>query len=241
MPHRFYVTASQLSDTRVTFTTAQAHQIRSVLRLRAGAFVHVFDGADPRDYVVELLDGSSGRVIGVAEQAPEPRTRVVAYPALLQRDKFESILQKLTEVGIAAICPVITERSLVRTAPDAGRLARWGSILQEAAEQCGRGSVPALLPPLAFAAAVEHAEGLRLLAYERERQQRLHEVLAELPTCVSLFVGPEGGFTPEETHCAEQAGARLVSLGPRVLRAETASPVFAALVLYELGDLSWPA
>src|SRR5690349_9752340 len=122
MPHRFLVAASQLSDLDVTFSSAQAHQLRSVLRLRVRDRVLVFDGERPQDYVVELVDGTHGRVVGSEAQPPEPRTRVVAYPALLQRDKFESVLQKLTEVGVAAICPVITERSLVRTGPDEVRL-----------------------------------------------------------------------------------------------------------------------
>lgn len=242
MSHRFYVEAHQLSGADVAFSSAQAHQLRSVLRLKAGDQVRVFDGAAPRDYVVELTDATRGRIVGEAPQAPEPRTRLVVYPALLQRDKFETVLQKLTEIGAAAIAPVITVRSLVRSSPDAQRLARWNAIVREAAEQSGRGLVPALLPAVPFAEAVGGAEGLKLLAYEGERTRTVGDVLGGKPgTIVSAFVGPEGGFAPEEVSCARQAGAEVVTLGPRVLRTETASPLLAALVLYELGDLSWPA
>jgi 16S rRNA (uracil1498-N3)-methyltransferase len=134
---------------------------------------------------------------------------------------------------------VITTRSLVRDAPDERRVLRWGAILREAAEQCGRGVVPQLLPAATFAEAIGGAEGTVIVAYERERRLALREALSQRPSTVSLFVGSEGGYAPEEAECALRAGARLITLGPRVLRTETASPVLAALVLYELGDLSW--
>lgn len=240
MTHRFWVSSAQLSDADVSFTTAQSHQIASVLRLRAGDQVRVFDGAARCDRVVELIDGSHGRIVGVTEQPPEPGTRLVAYPALLQRDKFETVLQKLTEVGVAAIAPVVTARSLVRSGPEEARVARWTAIVREAAEQSGRGLLPSILPATSFDQAVASAAGMKLVAYELERRRGLADVLASRPTTVSLFVGPEGGFAAAEIVSAEQAGAEIVSLGPRVLRAETASPVLAALVLYALGDLSWP-
>jgi 16S rRNA (uracil1498-N3)-methyltransferase len=144
-------------------------------------------------------------------------------------------------VGVAAIGPLITARSLVRSGPDEARLARWTAIVREAAEQSGRGVIPEILPACSFDAALAAASGAKLVAYELERRRGLADALATRPATVSLFVGPEGGFTAEEMLSAMRAGAQSVSLGPRVLRAETASPVLAALVLYELGDLSWPA
>ncbi|MBV9327544.1 MAG: 16S rRNA (uracil(1498)-N(3))-methyltransferase [Chloroflexi bacterium] len=240
MTHRFLVAGEQLRGDHVRFTDAQAHQIRSVLRLRRGDQVRVFDGLNLVDRRVELTDTSAGRVVGEAAQAPEPRTRLSVYPALLQRDKFEVVLQKLTEIGASAIGPVLTTRALVREAPDARRYARWRTILGEAAEQCGRGVVPELLPTLPLPAALVASDGCRLLAYEAERRLELRAALEGRRSRVALFVGPEGGFTAEEVGCARQAGARIISLGPRILRAETAALLASTLVLYELGDLSWP-
>jgi 16S rRNA (uracil1498-N3)-methyltransferase len=239
MKHRFFVESDQIEADEVRFAEDQAHQLRSVLRLRAGDQVRVFDGLLARDRVVELIDVVRGRIVGELPQAPEPRTRLVVYPALLQRDKFEPVLQKLTELGAAAVAPVITARGLVRDAPDERRAVRWRAIVREAAEQCGRGVVPELRAAVRFADAIGIAEGTRLVAYERERHLSLRAALLERPTAVSLFVGPEGGYTSEEADYARSAGAQLITLGPRVLRTETASPVLAALVLYELGDLSW--
>jgi len=171
-------------------------------------------------------------------QPPEPRTRLVAYPSLLQRDKFEPVLQKLTEIGAAAIAPVITARALVREAPDERRLARWRAIMREATEQSGRGVVPELLPVVGFANAIDGATGRVIMAYEGERRRGLHSALVSGSNEVALFVGPEGGYAPDEAEAAVRAGAVLITLGPRILRTETASPLLAALVLHELGDLS---
>jgi 16S rRNA (uracil1498-N3)-methyltransferase len=243
--HRFLVSSGQIEGDLVTFSAEQWHQLHSVLRLRPGDRVRVFDGSEPSDKVVELLllraGAAAGRVVECRPQAVEPRTRLVVYPALLQRDTFEPVLQKLTEIGAAAIVPLLTARGVVRETPDDRRQTRWRAILREAAEQCGRGTVPELAGGLPFYQAVERAaEGTVVVAYEGETRRSVRDALGGAQRTVSMFVGPEGGFAPEEVACARAAGARLITLGPRILRSETASPLLAALVLYELGDLSWP-
>jgi 16S rRNA (uracil1498-N3)-methyltransferase len=236
--HRFLTTEPQGES--VVFAPEQARQIQRVLRLRPGDRVVAFDGIAPVDLVVELDSVEHGRVVDRCPQPPEPRTQLTVYPALLQRDKFESVLQKLAELGVATIVPVLTARGLVREPPDEARLRRWSAILQEATEQCGRGTLTALRPTLKFEDAVAQAtgEGAVLLAYEGERRQSVGEALRDAGNTIAIFVGPEGGYTPEEAQSASATGAKLIALGPRVLRTETASPVLAALVLYERGDLS---
>ena len=235
---RFFVDPDQIDRDKVTFGDAQIHQMRRVLRLSPGDRVRVFDGVSSVDWLVDLDAAGRGHVVGECPQAREPLVRLVMYPSLLRRDKFEAVLQKLTEIGVAAICPVISARGLVREPPDERRLARWRAIVREASEQSGRGAIPQLLPARGFAEAIAAAKGTRIVAYERERCLHLSEVLAEAPTVVSAFIGPEGGFAPEEADCAARSGAHLITLGPRVFRTETASPILAALVLYELGDLT---
>lgn len=252
MTHRFLVAASQVNGQTVSFSASQTHQLRKVLRLRGNEVVHVFDGSSSVDLVVRLTSADSGRIEGTLPHAAEPATRLVAYPALLQRDKFEQVLQKLTEVGVACVVPVLTARSVVRDLPDDRRQARWQAIIGEAVEQSNRGLVPGLAQPMAFEAAIRHAvgEGLTLVAYERETRGTLEAPLSHARDrlgdgsaagrrlTVSMFVGPEGGYTADEVAAAEAAGAQLITLGPRILRTETASPILAALVLYQLGDLS---
>jgi 16S rRNA (uracil1498-N3)-methyltransferase len=227
--HRFLV------ETPGTFTPEQEHQLSHVLRLRSGDRVLVFDGRASRDLLLEAT-ADGWRVVGECAQAAEPRTRLIAYPALLQRDKYETILQKLTELGVAVVVPLLTERALIRTAPDARRVQRWQSILREATEQCGRGRVPILQSARRFEHALAEADGAVLVAHQNSRERDLRMALVDRPVMVSLFTGPEGGFSDGEIAAATHA--RMVTLGPRILRAETAAPVLAALVLYELGDLS---
>src|SRR5207248_2872350 len=113
-----------------------------------------------------------------------------------------------------------TARGLVREPPDPPRLERWQAIVREATEQCGRGRVPTLRPALPFEAALRCAttEGVAVVAYEQERQGTLPEALEGARGAVSIFVGPEGGLSSEEVELARAHGARLVTLGPRVLR-----------------------
>src|SRR5438046_941338 len=113
MTHRFFVAPSQVGCGTVTFTTEQSHQLRHVLRLRPGDEVRTFDGVRDCDTVVQLDAAFAGKLVGEAPHAPEPRTRLFIYPALLRRDRFDSVLQKLTEVGAASITPVLTARGLV--------------------------------------------------------------------------------------------------------------------------------
>ncbi len=236
--HRFLTT--ERHDDEVEFSPEQAKQIRRVLRLRPGDRVCAFDGVTPIDLVVELTEDGTGRIVDRCSQAPEPRTQLTAYPALLQRDKFESVLQKLTEVGVGSIVPVLTARGLVREPPDAGRLERWRTIVREATEQSGRGRVPLLQAAAPFKRAIGEAtrKGTAIVAYEEEHHGTINDALGNAGEQVAIFVGPEGGYTHEEAEAARKAGAKLVTLGPRILRTETASPVLSALVLYERGDLS---
>lgn len=244
--HRFFVDPDHIRGDRVNFSPEQAHQLDRVLRLRAGDRVVVLDGRGT-EYDVALAEvtrrTARGTIEARREATGEPATTLVLYQSLLRRDKFEWVLQKGTEVGVAVFVPVITRRSLVRDAGKvtADREARWTRILTEAAEQAGRGRVPALHSPMAFSDAVAEAtarEGSALLAHGDAAGLRLgHALTTEGISTVSLFIGPEGGYEPDEVAEAGAAGIQPVTLGPRVLRTETAAVVAAALVFHELGQM----
>lgn len=165
------------------------------------------------------------------------------YQALPSRERFELVLQKLTELGVTRIVPVETARSVTRAERDAAQAKshRWPDVILRAAKQCRRALLPELyLPvPLAAALALAGPAERKLLLYEGEQGLSLAAALAgPRPQQVALLIGPEGGFAAEEVVAARAAGFLTVGLGPRLLRTETAAIAAAALVQGMLGDLT---
>jgi 16S rRNA (uracil1498-N3)-methyltransferase len=244
--HRFVVPPRAVDGGRVHFSAAAARQMRRVLRLSPGDIVAALDGQGT-EYRVTLVSLRDNEAIGTIEEQrtldSEPRLAVTLFQALLPREKFEHVLQKSTEVGVRRIVPLATERSLVPAAAVSGsRLVRWRRIVQEASEQAGRAVLPDLEEPLSLAEALEQRKGQpALLAWEQEASLSLRQALLSLRPRLGdglgIFVGPEGGFSQVEAQAAREAGVTVVSLGPLILRAETAGPVLAAVALYEAGDL----
>jgi 16S rRNA (uracil1498-N3)-methyltransferase len=243
--HRFFVPAESLITDKVHIRDEAAHQITRVLRMRAGDEICLLDGKG-WEYRVTLLsvskDDVSGRVEERAQCRAEPQHQVTLYLSLLNKpDKFEWALQKCTEIGAAAFVPVRAARS-ISEAPGHARLERWQRIIQEAAEQSGRGVIPSLEEPVTFPAAlaIPLQRGQSAIIAALGCQTSLKTALKSVrPTGgICVFIGPEGGFTPDELRDAEAAGIRPVTLGPRTLRAETAAAVALAVTLYELGEMN---
>lgn len=242
--HRFFVNPQLLAGERVILPAETAHQIRNVLRLRPGAAIQLLDNSGA-EYEVILRQVDKQQVVGEAvakRPSPnEPIVQLTLYQALMKRDKFEWVLQKGTEIGVSHFVPIITQRSLVQKVDiKANKQARWHKILVEAAEQSRRGRLPELHPPQTMAYALEtHPKQLGLMAWEGETRTGLKEVLAgvERPSHISLFIGPEGGFAAEEVAAAQAAGIQAITLGNRILRAETAALVASALILHELDKI----
>jgi 16S rRNA (uracil1498-N3)-methyltransferase len=166
--------------------------------------------------------------------AAEPQLHLTLYQCSLKQDKFEWVLQKGTELGVSRFAPVISERSIVRPAAALlKKYARWEAIVREAAEQCGRARIPQIAPPLDWAAVVVAAQGLRLLPWEgaQTAPSLLATLQQSLPSSdkISILIGPEGGISEQEAGLAAAHGWQLVSLGPRILRAETAAIAAAAI------------
>jgi len=245
---RFFVPPGAIEGVEVSLPPELARRLATVLRLQRGDRVLLTDGRG-RDYEVEItaLTPRSGGAAVVVERLspPEPAVELVLYQSLVRPQRFELVLEKGTELGVSRFVPLVSGRAQVKTPGPSGeggsqRAERWRRIVTEAAEQCGRGRVPAVDAPAGFAEAVRTAPGLRLLPWEGERSRGLRSCLRGLqpiPEAVSLFIGPEGGFAEEEAALAREGGCVAVSLGPRVLRSETAGIVAAALVMHELGEM----
>ena len=241
---RFFIDAPPADDI-VLLTGEDARHIACALRMQPGESLTVCDGAGTDyDCVLEQAAPDEVRacVTGSHPSAGEPDVRVTLYMALPKADKMELIVQKATELGVTEIAPFISSRCVSR--PDDRTLdkkcARWGKIAAEAAKQCGRGRIPRVCQAVSLEEAVRQAAqtALPLLLYEGERENSLRAALqGDKPETVALMVGPEGGFAPEEAVAAVAAGLKSVSLGPRILRCETAPLAALAAVMYQSGNL----
>jgi 16S rRNA (uracil1498-N3)-methyltransferase len=174
----------------------------------------------------------------------EPRLSLTLYQSLLKGDRFEWVLQKGTELGVQAFVPVLSQRSVFADAERAGKkLSRWQRILREAAEQSHRGRLPQLCAPTSFARACEESvenHQISLMPWEEAAGESLSGALRSAdtpPRSVALLIGPEGGFDPQEAALAQGCGIRVVTLGPRILRAETAAVASVAIAMSALGEM----
>lgn len=221
-----------------------AHQLARVLRLGPGDRVLLLDGLGAA-CEVELLalarDEVRGRVIARGPASGEPAVALAVYLPLIRPERFEWALQKCVELGASRLVPVAFARSLPADRADARRLERWRRIVREAAEQACRGRLPDVAEPAPFAAACAQAAAadLALMLWEREAPPLsaiLRERAAAGPPVASLALlsGPEGGVADEELTAARARGIIPASLGPRILRAETAPVAAAAIAIAAL-------
>jgi 16S rRNA (uracil1498-N3)-methyltransferase len=245
--HRFFVAPELLKDATIQLPEKLAHQVRDVLHLAVGEQLLLLDNngdevlclvtkSGRRDVEVELIERRVGK--------PESPVRIILCQGLLKSARFEWILEKGTELGVAVFAPILCRRSASGLEDaGAGKLQRWQRILQEAAEQCGRARIPELRPIRPFAQALNDipVDALALIPWEEEHTRSLRDALRAVereekksPFTIVLFIGPEGGLLAEEVTQAQQRGVQPVTLGSRILRAETAALATVADVMYEL-------
>lgn len=252
--HRFFVSDKAIADGVVTLSGEQAHQVAVVLRMGPGSQFQILDNSGWQ-YEVEVTSAQPSAVTALVLNktlvTTEPRTKITIVQGLLKAAKFEIVLQKCTELGAVGFVPAITERSVVGNVGDVSdsKIERWNKIIKEAAEQSGRGRLPTLRPAMMLDQAYDQSRGLSLLAWEGRNAPSIRDALGEeaasrrarghgqRPFSVNLFIGPEGGFSLAEVELARAYGIIPISLGGRILRAETAAITATALVLYEMGDL----
>ncbi|MGD0410276.1 MAG: RsmE family RNA methyltransferase [Verrucomicrobiota bacterium] len=245
--HRFYLPPAQCRPPLLELTGREAHHAREVLRLDRGARVTVLDGAG-RQFLCQVRDWERHRVslaVTSAAASAAPSARVTLIQAVPKGKLFESIIQKATELGVARLIPLLSERVATRLdgAPAGDKAGKWRQTAIEAIKQCGQPWLPEVEEPLALSALL--ARGLsfdlalvgslqgdgrhpRLYFQQYQAQHR------RPPQSVAAWIGPEGDFTGEELDLIRATGARPIDLGPLVLRSETAALCTLALINYEL-------
>ena len=246
---RFFIAASQISDGIVTIEGVDAHHIARSLRMAAGEHITVCDKENTL-YDCELVHFEDDRVVTarILRASPmktEPPVAVTLYQALPKGDKMDMIIQKAVECGACHIVPFESEHCVVRVKQDAEdrKTERRCRIAGEAAKQCGRGILPEVEPTVSFdrMLAMASEADLCLFCYEGEGTLPLKSLIrAKLPdiSCdhtptISVIIGSEGGFSPNEVQKAKEKGALPVGLGPRILRTETASCFVLSALVYE--------
>jgi 16S rRNA (uracil1498-N3)-methyltransferase len=240
---RFFV--DQIHKQQAEIAGDEAHHLVRVLRVEAGEQYEITDGNDI--FLAQVTEARKSRVVFAAKERVEPkpeRLRLTLYVAVVKFERMEWIFEKGTELGVARFVPVIADRSekgLERAVPK--RMERWQRIALEASQQSRRDHLPVITGCVTFRGAVAEAPGLRLFADEDGGPP----LLTALPTSphqgaeVSVLLGPEGGWTGAERSLALEQGWKLVSLGPLVLRAETAAMSVAAVLQAHWLRFSGPA
>jgi 16S rRNA (uracil1498-N3)-methyltransferase len=237
---RLWLPAPAFEGERAALDDAPAHRVRDVWRLRPGAELRVFDGAGrERAAAVEAASQRSvvlalGEAVAALAEPPRPLVLGCAFP---RGSRGDWLVEKATELGAARLVALDASRAVLR--PGAGRLERWHRVAVEAAEQCGRAVVPQVIAT-APGAGHEALDASTLLLADPGAATTIAEVLASAADegATALLVGPEGGWAPEDRARWLEAGALPVSLGPRVLRVETAAVVGLAQLAAATGALA---
>lgn len=248
---RFYVPKESIKNNIISISGKEAHHILDVMRLKVSDEAVVFDGTG-REYVAKVKETGrrllSLEIIKTRDAASTEKFSITLIQAIPKKDKMDHIVQKATELGVKNIVPVTT----MRTIPDWNEpkktsiAGRWQKISQEAAKQCGRVDLPKIWPITDLAAAIDPTApvwtsvptgpvgNLKLIAALSDKAVKLKDALKSFPGgMITIAIGPEGDFTPEEVASAEKKGFKTVNLGPRVLKSDTAALAVLAMINYE--------
>lgn len=243
MPRRFFISPETIINDTATLQGQEAHHLLHVLRLKKGTQVELFDGTGNL-YAAEITGTVRGKIfltIISARTAPRQRPELHLAPALLKGKKFELVLQKAVELGVTALHPFFSTFSDRQPAKSNAVGERWQRIVLEACKQCGQPLVPHLSTPVSLSTLLQNAGqySRALLCYEKETTQKVGDIplLPHVDAAILLITGPEGGFSDSEVSSALQHGCTTVSLGPLVLRAETAALTAVAIMQHRLGVL----
>lgn len=245
--HKFFVKPNDVNGDKIHIYEDAGH-ISRVLRLKRGDKIIVFDGSGSEYHcALEAVDKSECVAIidEVCACTSEPKIRTILFQGIPKSGKMETIIQKCTELGICEIYPVITKYTVVKLETEkdkAAKTARWQKVALEAAKQCGRGIVPVVHLPIEFETATTKMGELDLAIMPYETlggKKDLRDTLSNNRNCgnAGFLIGPEGGFDEGEAEFAEASGVKLVGLGERILRTETAGPAVLAIIMYENNEM----
>ncbi len=244
--HRFYLPNFQ----QPALSSEEAHHATHVLRVKTGDTVNVFDG---RGHEAQCRVGEAGKLIVLQQSTTPPLPCRITLAQAIPKKNMDLIVQKTTELGVSGIVPLVSERTIVQLDEDSKKVERWREIALESCKQCGNNWLPEIQAPQK-ARDFLNAPGnfdLKLIASLQPDSKPLKTILRDVgrvtsrgvgaapaevsgPTTVLILIGPEGDFTPAELAAGKSAGCLPLSLGPLVLRAETAALYALSILHHEL-------
>lgn len=241
---KFFVDKCQITEKTAVIVGTDVGHIARVLRMEIGDSLLLCDG-EGYDYEAKINSISKEEIkVDILASYPcknEPETEVTLFQGLPKQGKMEWIIEKCTEMGITTIVPVQMDRSVVKLSKEqaAKKIERWQKTAKEAAKQCGRGKIPKVMMPVTLQELLEgELPEFLLFPYEAERTSSVREALiGKKVKTAGIFIGPEGGFEPEEASLLLSVGAKSVTLGPRILRTETAGLAALTVLLYEWNEM----
>ena len=227
---QYFVSGKHTIGDEVMLSKAQQHHIKTVLRMKEGASIRLAD-EDAQIFLAEVRIQGSNLSAVLTKRLPSfiPRVHITIGAALIKGERWDYMCQKCSELGVSTIQPLMTSRCVVKIKETdiAKKTERWNKITMEACEQCQRADLVRVKPPCDLSSILTHQAELKLFAYERADMQneRLLDVVNRFPDVKDILciVGPEGGFSDVEANQLIENGFHTVSLGPRILRAETAA------------------
>ena len=246
---KFFVKSDQVKGNKINILGEDVNHIKNVLRLNCGERINICDSSTSTNYICEISDISSQKIectiIEITKGEVESNVELHVFQGLPKADKMELIIQKGTELGVNEFIPVSFKRSIVKLngKDEIKKIERWNKISEVAAKQCGRDIIP-------FVRSVENLKSLCneikeydivLVAYENEKENYIKNELLKLKNIknkykIAIVIGPEGGIDEEEIKALKEAGAKVVSLGKRILRTETVVLQVSSIIMYELED-----
>lgn len=242
--HHFFISSDSKIGNQIYIKGSDVNHIRNVLRMKAGEELLISDGQG-NDYLCRLTGFTDTEVISeiLDEEyaGTELDAKLYLFQALPKNDKMEMIIQKAVELGVYAVVPVKTSRCVVKLDDKkaASKIKRWTGISESAAKQSRRSIIPKVENPLTFKEAIEMVKDfdMKIIPYENfkdmeETVRVLNDV--EKKEKIAIFIGPEGGFAPEEIEMAMQNGIQPISLGKRILRTETAGMAILSVLMFRL-------
>ena len=231
-------------ENRPTLAAEEIHHLRRVRRLKPDEEFLALSIEEQTWFRCRLENETTSSAVILIEELPsqaESKLSITLGQALIQRERFEWVLQKSVELGVSRIIPVKSQRSEFRLQPAKLERARtrWEKIAREALKQCGGCRLPEITAPMSLESYLENDQAVLRVYLDEEGGASLHSILSTHPDLIgsSVLIGPEGGWDARERKILRQAGLRAAYMGARILRSETAAIAMIALLQYELGDL----